>query len=80
MSAYTLLQLLEVAIAAGILLVGVLTRSAPVTLLGGGLLMGKAILNILWPEGGSVYRRSLIGYGVAAVFVLGGAILAHFGG
>jgi len=80
LSAYTLLQLLEVAIAAGILLVGVLTKSAPVTLLGGGLLMGKAILNILWPEGGSVYRRSLIGYGVAAVFVLGGIIAYRFAG
>src|SRR5256885_8398065 len=43
-----------------ILLVGVLARSAPVTLLGGGFLMGKAILNILSPEGGSVYRRSLV--------------------
>ena len=40
--------------------------------------MGKAVLNILAPEGGSVYRRSLIGYGVAAVFVLGGFILNHF--
>jgi hypothetical protein len=80
LSAYTLLQLLEVAIAAAILLVGVLTKSAPVTLLGGGLLLGKAILNILWPEGGSVYRRSLIGYGVAGVFVLGGIIAYRFAG
>ena len=80
MSAYTLLQLLKVAIAAGILLVGVLTKSAPVTLLGGGLLLGKAILNILWPEGGSVYRRSLIGYAVAGVFVLGGIIANRFAG
>ena len=64
--------------AAVVLLLGVLTRSASITLLGGGLLMGKAILNILGPEGGSVYRRSLIGYGVAAVFVLGGFILNHF--
>jgi hypothetical protein len=51
-----------------------------VALLAGGFLIGKAILNILWPEGGTVYRRSLIGYGVAAVFVLGGAILFHFAG
>jgi hypothetical protein len=80
LSAYTLLQLLEVAIAAGILLVGVLTKSAPVTLLGGGLLLGKAILNVLWPEGGSVYRRSLIGYAVAGVFVLGGIIAYRFAG
>ena len=78
MAAYTLLQLFEVAVARIVLLIGVLEGWAPVALLGGGFLIGKAILNILWPEGGSVYRRSLIGYGVAAVFVLGGAILAHF--
>ena len=78
MSAYTLLQLLEVAISSIILLVGVLKGWPPVALLGGGFLIGKAILNILWPEGGTVYRRSLIGYGVAFVFVLGGAIIAHF--
>jgi len=57
-AAYTLLQLFEVALASAILLIGVLTRSATVALLGGGLLIAKAILNILWPEGGSVYRRS----------------------
>jgi len=78
LSAYTLLQLLEVAISSSILLVGVLNGWPPVALLGGGFLIGKAILNILWPEGGTVYRRSLIGYGVAFVFVLGGAIIAHF--
>lgn len=80
MSAYTLLQLIEVAIGAAILLLGVLARSAPVSLLGGGFLLGKAILNILWPEGGSVYRRSLVGYGVAALFVLGGIAAYHFAG
>ena len=79
MAAYTLLQLLEVAVASAVLLAGVLTNSAPMALLGGGFLMGKAILNVLWPEGGSVYRRSLIGYGVAGVFVLGGIIAYHFG-
>jgi len=31
--------------------------------------MGKAVLNILAPEGGSLIRRTLIGYGFAAVFV-----------
>jgi hypothetical protein len=79
-SAYTLLQLFEVAVASLVLLIGVLEGWAPVALLGGGFLIGKAILNILWPEGGSVYRRSLIGYGVAGVFVLGSAIIAHFAG
>jgi hypothetical protein len=80
MSAYTLLQLVEVVVASAVLLVGVLSSSAPLTLLGGGLLMGKAILNILAPEGGSVYRRSLIGYAVAGIFVLGGIIAIHFAG
>jgi hypothetical protein len=79
-SAYTLLQLIEVAGAATVLLVGVLLNSAPVALLGGGLLMGKAILNILWPEGGSIYRRSVIGYAVAGLFVLGAIIAYHFVG
>jgi len=77
-TAYTLLQLVEVGIAAAILLFGVLSSSAPFTLLGGGLLIGKSILNILAPEGGSVYRRSLIGYSVAFVIVLGGIVAYHF--
>jgi hypothetical protein len=77
-AAYTLLQLVEVGIAAAVLLFGVLSNSAPFTLLGGGLLIGKSILNILAPEGGSVYRRSLIGYSVAFVIVLGGIIAYHF--
>jgi len=77
-TAYTLLQLVEVAGASALLLAGVLNNSAPLTLLGGGFLMGKAILNILAPEGGSVYRRSLIGYVVAGIFVLGGIIAFHF--
>ena len=80
MAAYTLLQLSEVAVASLVLLVGVLEGWPPVALLGGGFLIGKAILNILWPEGGTVYRRSLIGYGVAAVFVLVGVVIAHFAG
>ncbi len=78
MAASTLLQLLEVAGAAALLLVGVVIDSASVTLVGGGLLIGKAILNILAPEGGSVYRRSLIAYAIAAVFVLAGFVLYHF--
>lgn len=80
MAAYTLLQLVEVAVAGIVLLVGILEGWQPVALLGGGFLIGKAILNILWPEGGSVYRRSVIGYGVATLFVLGGAVIAHFAG
>lgn len=78
MAAYTLLQLFEVVLAAAIVLYGVLSQSAAVTLLGAGFLIGKAILNILAPEGGTVYRRSLIGYSVAGVFVLGALVVFHF--
>ena len=78
MAASTLLLLLEVLVAAGIVLVGVLTRSGPLALLGGGLLMGMAIQSILAAEGGSIYRRAVIGYALAAVFVVGGFILLHF--
>lgn len=80
MAAYTLLQLVEVAIAAGIVLTGILGHSVAVTLLGVGFLIGKAILNILAPEGGSVYRRSVIGYAIAGAFVLGGIVVVHFTG
>jgi hypothetical protein len=78
MSAYTLLQLIEVLVASAVLLYGVLAHSSTITVLGGGFLMGKAILNILAPEGGSVYRRSLIGYFIGAVFVLIGIVAIHF--
>jgi hypothetical protein len=74
----TALQLFEVLVASAVLLYGVLRDSPSITLLGGGYLLGKAILNILAPEGGSVYRRSLIGYGFAGVYVVGGLILVHF--
>jgi hypothetical protein len=78
LAAYTLLQLFEVAVASVVLLTGVLKGWGPVALLGGGFLIGKAILNVLWPEGGSIYRRSIIGYGVAGVFVLVGLLIEHF--
>ena len=78
MAVYTALQLFEVLVAAAVLLYGVLYSSPTITLLGGGYLIGKAILNILALEGGSVYRRSLIGYAFAALYVVGGLILVHF--
>ena len=78
MAVYTALQLLEVLAASAILLYGVLRDSPTITLLGGGYLIGKAILNVLTPEGGSVYRRSLVGYGFAGVYVLVALILVHF--
>ncbi len=78
MAVYTALQLFEVLVACAILLYGVLRDSPTITLLGGGYLVGKAILNILMPEGGTVYRRSLVGYGFAGVYVIVGLILIHF--
>ena len=78
MAAYTLLQLFEVAVASAVVLYGVLAGSPAVTLLGAGFLIGKAILNVLASEGGSVYRRSLIGYSVGGIFVLAGLFVAHF--
>jgi hypothetical protein len=80
MAAYTLLQLLEVLLASAVLMFGVLTRSSPVVVLGGGFLIGKAILNILAPEGGSVYRRSVIGYVIGGIFVLIGLVAIHLTG
>jgi hypothetical protein len=79
-SAYTLLQLVEVLAAGVVLLIGVLTRSSTLAILGGGFLVGKAVLNILAPEGGSVYRRSLIGYALGAIFVVIGVVAIHFAG
>lgn len=78
MSAYTLLQLVEVVVFSAVLLYGVLSRHPSIAVLGGGFLIGKAVLNILAPEGGSVYRRSLIGYGLGAVYTLLGVAAIHF--
>jgi len=77
-SAYTLLQLVEVLAFSAVLMFGVLVRSPSIAILGGGFLIGKAVLNILAPEGGSVYRRSLIGYALGGAFVVIGILAAHF--
>ena len=71
---YTLVQLVEVSLFAAILIYGVLDHRPSWALLGGGLLIGKAIVNVLTPEGGTVLRRSLIGYGVAALYVAAGLV------
>ncbi len=78
MSAYTLLQLSEVVVFAAVLLYGVLGRHPSIAVLGGGFLIGKAVLNILAPEGGSVTRRSIIGYTLGGIFVLFGIAAVHF--
>ena len=43
-------------------------------------MIGKAVLNILAPEGGTVYRRSLVGYGLGAIFAIVGVVAVHFAG
>ncbi len=78
MTAYTLLQLLEVIVFSAVLLYGVLGRHPSIAVLGGGFLIGKAVLNILAPEGGSVYRRSLIGYGLGGLYTILGVAAVHF--
>jgi hypothetical protein len=78
LSAYTLLQLVEVLAFSAVLMFGVLVRSPSISILGGGFLIGKAVLNILAPEGGSVYRRSVIGYTLGGIFVVIGVAAAHF--
>jgi hypothetical protein len=78
LSAYTLLQLVEVLAFSVVLMFGVLVRSPSIAILGGGFLIGKAVLNILAPEGGTVYRRSLIGYALGGIYVLIGVAAAHF--
>ncbi len=77
MAAYTLVQLVEVLVFGAVLLFGVLVRSPSIAILGGGFLIGKAVLNILAPEGGTVYRRSVIGYALGGIYAVIGIIAAH---
>jgi hypothetical protein len=77
MRLYTLVQLAEVLLFCAVLMAGVVTHRPSVVVFGGGLLLGKAVLNILAPEGGTVVRRSVIGYGLGAVFTLAGLALIH---
>jgi hypothetical protein len=75
---YTAVQLGEITLFFGVLVFSMLPTpdSHPsLAVVGGGLLVGKAVLNILAPEGGSLLRRTLIGYGIAAVFIAVGIVL-----
>ena len=78
MKLYTFVQLAETALFAAVLLYGLLIHRPSVAALGGGLLIGKATLNILWPEGGTLLRRSILGYIVGAVYVTLAVIAIHF--
>jgi len=75
---YTFVQLAETALFAAVLLYGLLIHRPSVASLGGGLLVGKATLNILWPEGGTLLRRSIVGYVVGAVYVAVAIAAIHF--
>ena len=80
MRVYTLVQLGEVAIFAAVLvyaLVPTPDKHPALAMVAGGLLVGKAVLNILAPEGGSLLRRSLVGYGLGAVLLLIGLVLLY---
>ena len=80
MRVYTLVQLAEVALFSAVLVYALLPTPdthPSLAVAAGGLLVGKAVMNILAPEGGSLIRRTLIGYGVGAVLVVIGIILIH---
>ena len=80
MRVYTLVQLGEVAIFAAVLvyaLVPTPDKHPALAMVAGGLLDGKAVLNILAPEGGSLLRRSLVGYGLGGVLLLVGLVLLY---
>lgn len=80
MNVYTAVQLLEVVLFGGVLVYGAAAHRPSLAVLGGGLLLGKAILNILAPEGGTVIRRSVLGYSVGAVYVALGILLIKLAG
>ena len=78
MRLYSLVQLGELVFFFGLLVYALLPTPdthPSLAIVAGGLLMGKAVLNILAPDGGSLIRRTLIGYGFAAIFVALGIVL-----
>jgi hypothetical protein len=74
---YTLVQLFEVALFGAVLIFGLLGHRPTVAVFGGGLLIGKAVLNILAAEGGTVLRRSIVGYGLGGIYVIVCIVLIH---
>jgi hypothetical protein len=77
-SLYTVVQLFEVALFGAVLGYGILAHLPSLAVLGGGLLIGKAVLNILAPEGGTILRRSLAAYVLGGAYVAAGLVLIHF--
>lgn len=80
MKVYTAVQLVEVVLFAGVLLYGSAAHRPSLAIFGGGLLVGKAVLNILAPEGGTVLRRSVLGYSGGALYVIAGVLLIKLAG
>jgi hypothetical protein len=60
---YTALQLFETSVFTIVAVYGIVARHPSIGLVGVGLLVGKAVMNIL-PRSRSVTFRSLVGYGV----------------
>lgn len=75
MNVYTLVQLLEVLLFSLVVIAGLILLSPSLALLGTGLLVGKAVLNILVAEGGTVLRRSVVGYAAGGVLALAGELI-----
>lgn len=63
MGPYTALQLFETAVFTALAIYGISAHHPSVAFLGIGLLVGKAVMNIL-PRTRSVTARSLVGYGI----------------
>lgn len=63
MGPYTALQLFETAVFTALAFYGIIARHPSVGFVGIGLLVGKAVMNIL-PRAQSVTSRSLVGYGI----------------
>ncbi|MDQ6747920.1 MAG: hypothetical protein M3010_07450 [Candidatus Dormibacteraeota bacterium] len=63
MGPYTALQLLETAVFTAVSVYGIVALHPSVAFVGIGLLVGKAVMNIL-PRNHSVSLRSLVGYGI----------------
>ncbi|HEY8739055.1 MAG TPA: hypothetical protein VIN56_00495 [Candidatus Dormibacteraeota bacterium] len=73
MGPYTVLQLFETLVFTAVAVYGIAAHHPSVAFVGIGLLVGKAVMNIL-PRDRSLTIRSLVGYGIgltlAAVCVL----------
>lgn len=77
MGPYTLLQLTETAVFTVVAIYGLLQRHPSVAALGIGLLVGKAVMNIL-PRRYTLIMRSVAGYGVGLGLAGGCIVVIRF--